>query len=330
MIVPGRCVLAPVGERDHGDRASGQAHVLVEDELSRDHVVRRLDRTGKDEEIYQHKGSSKQDADTRARHSRPPDDGYGCQSRVSWLRTRRPSSAAGDLRAPLPSGRAADILGAVSDSDLPARAAELRAQIDRANKLYHEQDAPEISDAEYDALFHELVVLEEEHPELRTPDSPTQRVGGALNVQLAEVRHATPMLSLGNVFNFDELRAFDGRVRRLLGLSDEEAAAQLRYICELKIDGLAVAVRYERGRLVQGATRGDGTTGEDVTANLRTIESDPEATRGTRDGRGARRGVHAQDRVRAHQRRTRGGRPGPVRKPAQQRRGFAAPDRSCR
>lgn len=153
--------------------------------------------------------------------------------------------------------------------DFAARAAELRERITRANKLYYEQDAPEISDAEWDAMFHELVQLEEEHPELRTPDSPTQTVGGALNVQLSEVRHSTPMLSLSNVFSFDELRAFDARVRRLLGDDD------VRYVAELKIDGLAVAVRYQRGLLVQGATRGDGTTGEDVTANLRTIESIP-------------------------------------------------------
>ena len=156
-----------------------------------------------------------------------------------------------------------------------ARAAELRAQIERANRLYYEQDAPEISDAEYDALFHELVRLEEEHPQLRTPDSPTQRVGGAPSVQLAEVRHSTPMLSLNNAFSFDELRAFDARVRRLLGLSDEAAAGDLRYVTELKIDGLAISLRYERGHLAQGATRGDGLTGEDVTANLRTIEAIP-------------------------------------------------------
>ena len=160
-------------------------------------------------------------------------------------------------------------------ADAAARAAELRDAIERANELYYEQDAPEISDAEWDALFHELVRLEEEHPELRTPDSPTQRVGGAPNVQFAEVRHSTPMGSLNNAFSNEEVRAFDARVRRLLGLSDEEAAEQLRYVCELKIDGLAVAVRYDRGRFVQGATRGDGTTGEDVTANLRTIESLP-------------------------------------------------------
>ncbi|HUP24003.1 MAG TPA: NAD-dependent DNA ligase LigA, partial [Thermoanaerobaculia bacterium] len=154
--------------------------------------------------------------------------------------------------------------------------AELRAGIERANRAYYELDSPEISDAEWDAMFHELVQLEEQFPELRRSDSPTQRVGGAPSIQLAEVRHSTPMLSLGNAFSFDELRAFDARVRRLLGLSEDEAKDQLRYVTELKIDGLAVSLRYERGRFVQGATRGDGLTGEDVTANLRTIESIPQ------------------------------------------------------
>ncbi|MDQ3937941.1 MAG: NAD-dependent DNA ligase LigA, partial [Chloroflexota bacterium] len=161
-------------------------------------------------------------------------------------------------------------------TDPAARVAVLREQIERANHAYYELDAPEISDAEYDALFHELVRLEEEHPELRAPDSPTQRVGGAPSAHLAEVRHSTPMLSLGNAFSHDELRAFDARVRRLLGLrQDDDAARELRYVAELKIDGLAVSVRYDRGRFAQGATRGDGATGEDVSANLRTIEAIP-------------------------------------------------------
>ncbi|HWI08917.1 MAG TPA: NAD-dependent DNA ligase LigA, partial [Solirubrobacteraceae bacterium] len=161
-------------------------------------------------------------------------------------------------------------------SDPAARVAELRAQIERANRLYHEQDAPEMSDAEYDALFHELVQLEAAHPELATADSPTRRVGGAPSGALAEVRHSTPMLSLANAFSHDEVRTFDGRVRRTLAL---EPGDELRYTAELKIDGLAVAVRYERGSLVQGATRGDGTTGEDVTPNLRTIEAIPHRLR---------------------------------------------------
>jgi DNA ligase (NAD+) len=159
-----------------------------------------------------------------------------------------------------------------------ARHAELVAAIDRANRLYHLEDAPELSDAEYDALFRELVALETAFPALITPDSPTQRVGTDLvSAQFAEVRHGRPMLSLSNAFSHDELRAFDTRVRRGLGLPPApEPAEGLTYVAELKIDGLAISLRYERGRFVQGATRGDGTTGEDVTANLRTIRAIPE------------------------------------------------------
>ena len=159
-----------------------------------------------------------------------------------------------------------------------ARHAELSAAIDRANVLYHEQDAPEISDAEYDQLFRELVALETAYPELVTEASPTQRVGGApTGAVFDEVRHRRPMLSLANAFSHDELRAFDTRVRRGLGLpAAPEPADELRYVAELKIDGLAVTLRYERGRFVQGATRGDGTTGEDVTPNLRTIAVIPD------------------------------------------------------
>ena len=156
------------------------------------------------------------------------------------------------------------------------RHAELAAAVDRANELYHVEDAPEISDAEYDALFRELVALETAYPELTTSDSPTQRVGGTPTGTFDEVRHVRPMLSLSNAFSHDELRAFDGRVRRGLGLpAAPEPAPELRYVAELKIDGLAISLRYERGRFAQGATRGDGTTGEDVTANLRTISVVP-------------------------------------------------------
>jgi DNA ligase (NAD+) len=156
------------------------------------------------------------------------------------------------------------------------RHAELAAAVDRANELYHVEDAPEISDAEYDALFRELVALETAYPELTTSESPTQRVGGTPTGTFDEVRHVRPMLSLSNAFSHDELRAFDGRVRRGLGLpAAPEAAPELRYVAELKIDGLAISLRYERGRFAQGATRGDGTTGEDVTANLRTISVIP-------------------------------------------------------
>jgi DNA ligase (NAD+) len=157
-----------------------------------------------------------------------------------------------------------------------ARHADLAAQIDRANELYYAKDAPEISDAEYDQLLRQLVALETAHPDLITPDSPTQRVGGAPTGTFDEVRHTRPMLSLANAFSHDELRAFDARVRKGLGLpAAPEPAPALRYVAELKIDGLAISLRYERGRFIQGATRGDGTTGEDVTANLRTISVVP-------------------------------------------------------
>ena len=154
-----------------------------------------------------------------------------------------------------------------------ARAAELRETLIRANRLYHEQDAPEMADAEYDRLFRELVELEEAHPELVTPESPTQRVGAPSGGPLGDVEHRVPMLSLSNAFDQDELRAFDARVRKGLGLTEDDEPP--RYVAELKIDGLAISLRYEAGRFVLGATRGDGRTGEDVTANLRTIEAVP-------------------------------------------------------
>ncbi len=160
------------------------------------------------------------------------------------------------------------------------RHAELVPALRRASELYYQHDAPEISDAEYDQLMRELVAMEAAFPDLVTPDSPSQRVGAEPTGAFGEVVHNRPMLSLGNVFDEDELRAFDARVRRGLSLPAAPAPApDLRYVAELKIDGLAVSLRYERGRLVQGATRGDGTTGEDVTANLRTISVLPERLR---------------------------------------------------
>ncbi len=145
----------------------------------------------------------------------------------------------------------------------------LRALIDRHNYLYHVLDRPEIEDAAYDALFRRLVLLESEHPEWITPDSPTRRVGAAPADVLAAATHGVPMLSLDNAFSEDELRAFDARMRALL---NQDA---IRYVAEPKLDGLSVELVYVDGRLTLGSTRGDGLTGEDVTANLRTIRAIP-------------------------------------------------------
>ena len=157
--------------------------------------------------------------------------------------------------------------------DPAAHAAQLRATLDEANHRYHVLDAPTIEDAEYDRLLRELNDLEATHPELATPDSSTQRVGAPPSQAFAAVRHDVPMLSLGNAFGSDELREFDARVRKGLALTDEDGP--VIYGCELKIDGLAMSLRYEGRSFVRGATRGDGTTGEDVTANLRTVRAIP-------------------------------------------------------
>jgi len=150
-----------------------------------------------------------------------------------------------------------------------ARVLELRTVIDRANRQYYVLDQPEITDAEYDALFRELVEIETQYPELVTPDSPTQRVGGPPSDAFAKVTHRTPMLSLGNAFERDEVREFDKRVHRALG------DLKVEYVTELKIDGLAMSLLYEQGRYKIGATRGDGYVGEDVTPNVKTIPSVP-------------------------------------------------------
>ncbi len=171
---------------------------------------------------------------------------------------------------------AVDAARAMGQEAAAHRQADLIPILVRAGELYYQQDAPEIPDAEYDDLMRELVAIESAFPVLVTPDSPTQRVGAAPTGAFGEVVHGRPMLSLGNVFDEDELRAFDQRVRRGLGLPPAPAPApELRYVAELKIDGLAISLRFERGRFVQGATRGDGTTGEDVTANLKTISVIP-------------------------------------------------------
>ncbi|MGQ0651728.1 MAG: DNA ligase LigA-related protein, partial [Betaproteobacteria bacterium] len=155
------------------------------------------------------------------------------------------------------------------------RALELREALERHNRLYYVEDAPEIPDAEYDRLFRELVELEEAHPELRAPDSPTQRVGGAPAKELAPVRHEVPMRSIRTQTDTEDEGAakFDARIRRELGLS--EAEAPLEYAAELKLDGLAISLRYEAGTLALAATRGEGELGEDVTRNVRTIRGIP-------------------------------------------------------
>jgi DNA ligase (NAD+) len=158
------------------------------------------------------------------------------------------------------------------------RAEELRRVLEHHNRLYYVQDEPEISDAEYDALINELRAIEADNPDLITPDSPTQRVGAAPLAKFAPVRHLQPMLSLANARNEDELRAWDQRVRNLLARERDEI--ELEYVTEPKIDGLAISLLYEDGRLVRGATRGDGEVGEDVTHNLRTIESIPKRVEG--------------------------------------------------
>lgn len=153
---------------------------------------------------------------------------------------------------------------------IKSRAGELRKEIEKHNYLYHVKDQPEISDADYDLLMRELISLEKEYPQLQTSDSPTQRVGGAPLAVFKSVRHRVPLLSLDNAFSREELSAFNDRVRRGLQLSQA-----LEYVAELKIDGLTVALTYENGILTQAATRGDGTEGEDVTANIKTIRSIP-------------------------------------------------------
>jgi DNA ligase (NAD+) len=164
------------------------------------------------------------------------------------------------------------------------RIEELRRLIRYHEERYYILNAPEIADAEFDALMKELERLEAEHPDLVTPESPTQRVGGRVAAGFDTVEHAEPMLSLDNSYSEDELRAFDERVRK--GLAAEGAVdGPVEYVAELKIDGLSMALTYVDGRLVRGATRGDGVCGEDVTANVRTIRAIPLRLRGTVAGR---------------------------------------------
>ena len=160
----------------------------------------------------------------------------------------------------------------LTKEEVRARVKKLRAEIEHHRYLYHVLDKVEISDAALDSLKHELAELERQYPELITPDSPTQRIGGVPLKQFHKVKHTVPQWSFNDAFSAEEIRAFDARVRKFLGL---DAKKDVAYTAELKIDGLHVVLTYEAGRFVLGATRGDGVTGEDVTMNLRTIESIP-------------------------------------------------------
>ena len=171
-----------------------------------------------------------------------------------------------------------EVEGGVGGEDVPAAArerhAELSELVDEANWRYYVLDAPTVSDAEYDRWMRELKELEEAYPGLRTPDSPTQRVGAPISTDFAKVNHIERMESLDNVFNFEELAAWQARIERAIERDPGP------YLCELKIDGLAIALVYQKGRLVRAATRGDGVTGEDVTNNVRTIADVPHRLKG--------------------------------------------------
>src|ERR1700704_2815118 len=158
---------------------------------------------------------------------------------------------------------------AAAVKDVEKKIEALRDKIRHHEHLYYVLDQPEISDAEFDKLMQQLQQLEAEHPELITPDSPTQRVGGKPREGFVKVRHSSPMLSLDNAYTDEELRDWERRVHELSGRSDVE------YMCELKLDGMSLALRYHGGQLERGITRGDGNTGEDVTANVRTVRSIP-------------------------------------------------------
>ena len=211
----------------------------------------------------------------------------------------------------------------------PAEAREQHRQfseeIEEARWRYFVLDSPTLSDADYDQRLRRLQELEEEFPELRTPDSPTQKVGGAVSTEFTAVDHLQRMESLDNAFSYDELETWHARLRRD-GVDDPAL------LCELKVDGLAINLLYEDGRLVRALTRGDGRTGEDVTPNVKTIDSVPHRLTGDRRvpgpeaGRGARRGVPPGQGVRAAQRLDDRGRQAALRQPAQRGRRLAAPE----
>src|SRR5207302_6689149 len=167
-------------------------------------------------------------------------------------------------------------MGNSEAEQLADHVAALRHQIEEANYQYYVEDNPTLTDAEYDQLMRELQRIEEEHPELQTPDSPTQRVGAGPVQDVPQQRHPVPMLSLANARNEEELLAWHRRAQSIL------PNAAFEYVCELKIDGLAMALTYDNGRLSVGATRGDGMIGEDWTPNVRTVRTIPQKLRGSK------------------------------------------------
>lgn len=166
-----------------------------------------------------------------------------------------------------------DLFGACEDVE--KRILELTQEVNRHNRLYHTEDSPEISDSEYDKLFHELRKLEEEHPHLKQPNSPTLAVGGAVKNVFKSVEHNVPMLSLGNCFSEEDVQDFLDRIKRFLNTEETPA-----FVAEPKIDGVSCSIRYENGILVQALTRGDGKVGEDITANVKTISNVPHTLKG--------------------------------------------------
>ena len=212
---------------------------------------------------------------------------------------------------------------------LAAQAEKLRDEINRANYRYYVLDDPEISDAEYDQLMRRLEALEREHPELATPDSPTQRVGAAPSEKFGVVVHRRPMMSLGNAMDAEEMREFDKRVKRLL-----KSDAEIEYVAEVKLDGLGIELVYEDGRLTVGSTRGDGINGEDVTPEYphdqeRAAQIAPSRARqNPAPARSARRSDYPAHGVCEVEPGARRGRRAGVRQSAQRRGGIAAPARS--
>src|SRR6056297_2390240 len=166
----------------------------------------------------------------------------------------------------------------LTESQAAEDLARLAVQIARANRAYHTEDAPEIGDAEYDALKQRNAAIEARFPHLKRADSPTEQIGAAPAESFSKVRHEVPMLSLGNAFSDEDVEDFVRSVRKYLGLAED---APLAFTAEPKIDGLSLSLRYEGGRLVQAATRGDGREGENVTANARTVEDIPETLAGS-------------------------------------------------